>query len=338
MIKNFKLKIKNSKVLIISGPTATGKTGVAIKLAQKYNGELISADSRQIYKGMDIGTGKDLNKNSIFNFQFSINNQNVGFYLIDKTPVWLLDIINPNQSFSVAQYRQLALKAIDDIISRGKLPTIVGGTGQYIESIINPQDTFNIKPNYFLRLFLNRLPVRLLQLTLRLLDIKTFRLLNNSDVNNRRRLVRKIEIKIYSLFHYKLIKNYKFKIKNFEILHISLTDTINNIISKIDTRIQSRLDLGLIDEIKNLLIKYKWTDPGLNTLAYYDFKPCLVRTHHDAFLQSCIDNWSIHEHQYARRQKTWFKKFTPNHFIDISKPNSYKQIDSIVSKWYNKRI
>ena len=72
MIKNFKLKIKNSKVLIISGPTATGKTGVAIKLAQKYNGELISADSRQIYKGMDIGTGKDLNKNSIFNFQLTI--------------------------------------------------------------------------------------------------------------------------------------------------------------------------------------------------------------------------------------------------------------------------
>jgi len=333
LIKNFKLKIKNSKVLIISGPTATGKTGVAIKLAQKYNGELISADSRQIYKGMDIGTGKDLNKNSIFNFQFSINNQNVGFYLIDKTPVWLLDIINPNQSFSVAQYRQLALKAIDDIISRGKLPIIVGGTGQYIESIINPQDTFNIKPNYFLRLFLNRLPVRLLQLTLRLLDIKTFRLLNNSDVNNSRRLIRRIEIK---LSRKSLLS--KRDLGRLNTFHISLTDNIDNIISKIDTRIQSRLDLGLIDEIKNLLIKYKWTDPGLNTLAYYDFKPCLVRTHYDAFLQSCIDNWSIHEHQYARRQKTWFKKFTPNYFIDISKPNSYKQIDSIVSKWYNKRI
>ena len=117
------------KILIISGPTATGKTNIAIKLAKKFNGELISADSRQIYKGMDIGTGKDHPKNIKIN---------------------LIDIINPNESFSVAQYRELALKSIDNIFSKGKLPIIVGGTGQYVESIINPRETFDIKPNYFL--------------------------------------------------------------------------------------------------------------------------------------------------------------------------------------------
>ena len=130
------------KILIISGPTATGKTNIAIKLAKKFNGELISADSRQIYKGMDIGTGKDHPKNIKIN---------------------LIDIINPNESFSVAQYRELALKSIDNILSKGKLPIIVGGTGQYVESIINPRETFDIKPNYFLRFFLDRLSVNTLQ-------------------------------------------------------------------------------------------------------------------------------------------------------------------------------
>jgi len=116
---------KINKLLIISGPTATGKTALAVKIAKKFNGELISADSRQIYRGMDIGTGKD-------------HSQNVTIHLID--------IINPNQSFSVAQYRQLALEKISEIQSQNKLPIIVGGSGQYIDSIINPQPTFSVKP------------------------------------------------------------------------------------------------------------------------------------------------------------------------------------------------
>jgi len=296
-----------NKILIISGPTATGKTNVAIKLAQKFNGELISADSRQIYKGMDIGTGKDHPKN---------------------IKIHLIDIINPDQSFSVAQYRNLALKIIDDIISRGKLPIIVGGTGQYIESIINPRETFNIKPNYFLRFILDRFPVIFLQKIYYFLDKNNYKLLNNSDLNNSRRLVRKIEIKIWKLFIWKLFGNCELEIKNYEILHLSLTDSIENIIKKIDNRVQSRLDLGLIDEIKNLLKKNKWSDPGLNTLAYSDFKT--------GFTDKNINNWNIHEHQYARRQKTWFKKFTPNFYINISYPNYQKQINTIVSKWYNK--
>ena len=106
---------------------------------------------------------------------------------------------------------------------------------------------------------------------------------------------------------------------------------------KIDTRIQSRLKLGLIDEIKKLLTKYKWTDPGLNTLAYLDFRPYFVETRDRAsLLDICIKNWQIHEHQYARRQITWFKKFTPNYYINISKSNFQNKIYNLVSKWYNK--
>lgn len=275
---------------------------MAIELAKKYNGELISADSRQIYRGMDIGTGKDHPKD---------------------VKIHLIDIINPDQKFSVSQYYDLALAKIKEIQAKNKLPILVGGTGLYIDSIINPRQTFNIKPNYFLRFFLDRLPIELLQLIFRLLDFKTFRLLNNSDVNNSRRLIRKIEIH----FSRRDARSYVSTKPDFNILHISLTDKIDNIIKKIDTRVQSRLKIGLINEIKSLLTKYKWQNPGLNTLAYKEFKT--------GFTPENINTWAIHEHQYARRQITWFKKFKPNYFIDISKPNSQYKINKIVSKWYN---
>lgn len=291
-------------MLIISGPTATGKTRVAIELAKKYNGELISADSRQIYLGMNIGTGKD-------------HPQDIKIHLIN--------IINPDQSFSVSQYYDLAMAKMKEIHSKNKLPIIVGGTGLYIDSIINPRQTFNIKPNYFLRYILDRLPVFILKKIYFILDKKNYKLLNNSDINNSRRLIRKIEIRLNCRDARSHVST---KTQNkLDILHLSLTDSINNIITKIDTRIQSRLKLGLIDEIKNLLTKYKWSDPGLNTLAYFDFK--------SGFNQKNIDIWRLHEHQYARRQKTWFKKFTPDVFIDISQSGFQDKINKIVSKWYN---
>jgi tRNA dimethylallyltransferase len=164
-----------NKLLIISGPTATGKTALAVKLAKKYSGELISADSRQIYRGMDLGTGKD-------------HPTDVKLHLID--------IINPDQPFSVAQYRQLALKKIQEIQSKIKLPIIVGGTGQYIDSIINPQPTFHIRPNNLLRFFLNKLSIKYIQSIYKLLDKNSFESLNNSEKNNPHRLIRKIEIKL----------------------------------------------------------------------------------------------------------------------------------------------
>lgn len=295
-----------NKVLIISGPTATGKTGVAIKLAKKFNGELISADSRQIYRGMDIGTGKDHPKD---------------------VKIHLIDIVNPDQSFSVSQYYDLATDKIKEIQSKNKLPIIVGGTGLYIDSIINPRQTFDIKPNYFLRFILDRLPVFILQKIYLILDKTNYKLLNNSDVNNPRRLVRKIEIKLNS----RDVINHVSTNNKFNILHISLTDNITNIIKKIDTRVQDRLDSGLITEIMILLKKYKWTDPGFNTLAYKEF----VMADLVSATPKSINLWTTHEHQYAKRQLTWFKKFTPDYFIDISKPSFFKQIDTLVSKWYN---
>ena len=240
-----------NKLLIISGPTATGKTDLAVKLAKKYNGELISADSRQIYCGLNIGTGKDHPKNIKIN---------------------LIDIIRPNQSFSVAQYQKLALQKITEIQNKNKLPIIVGGTGLYIDSIINKQtETYSIKPNYFLRLILNHCSTSTIQKIYKLINLRDFNNLNNSEKNNPHRLIRKIEIKIFSLKNKKSPLS-KRDLGGFDLFHISLTAPNDFLYQKIDQRVSSRLKNGLLQEIKNLLKIYHWSDVGFNTLAYKEFK------------------------------------------------------------------
>ena len=301
-------------MLIISGPTATGKTGLAVKLAKKFNGELISADSRQIYRGMDIGTGKDHPKN---------------------VKIHLIDIINPDQSFSAAEYRELAIQKITKIHAKNKLPIIVGGTGFYIDAITNPQPTFSIKPNNLLRYILNQFPLNLLQSTLKLLDFQTFNSLNHSDISNPHRLIRKIE----RYFARKQVAPSVSKEGDwggFNSLHISLTAPNEYIFKHIDLRIQQRLNTGLLNEIKNLLIKYKWSDPGLNCLAYKEFRPYFLDTPDRAsLLKKCLKRWQLDEYQYVRRQKTWFKKILGIKFIDITKQNYPNSVVSQVQKWYN---
>lgn len=288
------------KVLIISGPTATGKTALAVKLAKKFKGELISADSRQIYQGLDIGTGKD-HPNDV--------------------KVHLIDLITPDKSFSVAQYRQLALQKISEIQAKNKLPIIVGGTGQYIDSIVNPQPTFSVKPNKILRFFLNKLPISYLQKICRFLDKNNYSLLNNSDQNNPHRLIRKIEIRLSLLKKISPDKN------DFNYFHLSLTAPNSYLYSQIDRRVKKRLSTGLIGEIENLLKSFHWSDPGLNTLAYKEFKT--------GFTSENIDKWRFDEHGYARRQKTWFKKIIPITFIDITGPKFSQKAADLVEKWYN---
>ena len=303
------VSLTENRILIISGPTATGKTDLAISLAKKFNGVLISADSRQIYQGLDVGTGKDHPKG------FKIN---------------LIDLITPDQDFSVVQYQKLAFQKIIEIHSQNKLPIIVGGTGLYIDSIVNPdKSTYFIRPNKFLRFFFNKLSTSTLQRIYRLLDKKSFDSLNNSEQHNPHRLIRKIEIKLSGkdvINHIQINKN------NFNILHLSLTAPTSCLYPRIDTRVQKRLDIGLLDEIKNLLKKYSWSDPGLNTLAYKEFRDYF---NHQKSLKDCVDVWRFDEHSYARRQLTWFKKQTNLHFIDITKPKYLLLALDLVKKWYN---
>ncbi len=189
--------LKNNQLLIICGPTAIGKTNLAIKLAKALNGELVSADSKQVYKGMDIGTGKDLPKSSKLQFPSSnlrLKNFQIGYYSLDSIPVWLLDIVNPDYRFSVADYVECAHRVMADIHLRGKLPIMVGGTGFYIKGVVDGIETLGVEPDWDLRQKFNYLGVEELQEKLRKLDPTRLKAMNESDRNNPRRLIRAIEI------------------------------------------------------------------------------------------------------------------------------------------------
>lgn len=310
------------KILIISGPTATGKTDLAVKLAKKYNGELVSTDSCQIYKGLDIGTGKDQP---------------------DKTPIHLVDIINPNQNFSVAQFQKAGLEIINKLHSQNKLPILVGCSGFYLDSLINPKyDTFSIKPNKFWRFISTKLSVKTLQKIYRFLDPKNFSKLNNSDINNHYRLTRKIEIKLNVRADRRVCPQ---KTGESDILHISLTAPLDFLYDRIDARVQKRIDLGFLDEIKNLLKKYSWSDPGLQIGAYQCLKPYFQGKKTASFhqgelsegLRGLIQKWKYAEHSDARRQSTYFKSRYKNtaKLFDITSLNVNKKILKIIDKWYN---
>ena len=161
------------KVIVILGPTSSGKSDLAIKLARKYNGEIISADSRQIYRGMDIGTGK-ISKAQ----QKSVKH-------------WMIDIVSPKNDYNVSKFKKDAEKIIKNILKRGKLPIICGGTGFWIKAIVDNVDFPKVKPNKELRKKLEKISTEKLFKTLQKLDPERAK---NIDAKNKVRLVRAIEI------------------------------------------------------------------------------------------------------------------------------------------------
>ena len=314
----------NKKILIITGPTATGKTELAIKLAKKFNGEIVNADSRQVYQGMDIGTGKDIeNKSKIKNqnarlqmlshsecgqAKLHIKNQKftIGFRLKNNIPVWLVDICKPDYVFNVGEYQKFARLVIYDIQNRRKLPIIVGGTGLYIRSIIEPLNKISIPPNEKLRQQLNDFTVKQLQNKLHQLNKNKFESLNNSDRNNPRRLIRAIEIEEYNLSfwssdnppagggtieskylkkdaisasrriqHDDIITNSP--LPKGEYLLIGLKMSQELLAQNIDKRVEKRYQQGILDEIKQLLKSgYTWNLPSMSGLGYREWKQFFV--------------------------------------------------------------
>ncbi|MCK4553871.1 hypothetical protein KAU19_02830, partial [Candidatus Parcubacteria bacterium] len=179
----------NNKIIVILGPTSSGKTGLAVKLAYKFNGEIVSADSRQVYRGMDVGTGKDLDEYLVRGVR-----HHIGCRTPYRIPYHLIDVVSPNTVFSLAKYQRLAYKAIDNILSRGKLPIIAGGTGLYLQAVVDNYNLSKIKPNKKLRERLKKLGAEKLFKKLQELNKKFADRLNESERKNKRRLIRYIEI------------------------------------------------------------------------------------------------------------------------------------------------
>jgi len=268
-------------MIIVTGQTATGKTKLAQELAKKHNGELINFDSRQIYKYLDIITGKD----------------------IPKTKIWLYDIVKPDQYFSSFDFVQRVTPIIEDIQKRNKTPILVGGTYLYLKHLLYGIDDNNSPPDFKLREKLNNKSVDYLQKYLILLNPQIFERLNNSDQLNPRRLIRKIEISKGTLFIRSDLKRTDLIPEVFIGLRYKDKTKLRKVI---EGRVEERLKNGAIDEVKKLLkMGYTENDPGLKTIGYQQIIKYLNKQMTE---KQAIEDWINKEVQYAKRQLTFMKK------------------------------
>lgn len=327
------------KVLVICGPTATGKTVLGIKLAKKFNGEMISADSRQIYRGMNIGTGKELPahvKFKIENLKFGQRrNFRVGYYIVGGVGVWLYDVVAPDQPFSAADYRQIAWPVMEDIWRRGKLPLVVGGTGFYIKSLLRGFDSEGIPPDWALRKQLGRWTAAQLARRLRELSPARWGRMNESDRQNPRRLIRAIELG-------SRVQRAGFRGENkkenvltsspyaLPPLYIGLTAPHPYLYQRIDQRVEEMMGEGLLAEVEDLVQRYGWTAPGLNGIGYRQFCPYFEGKES---LAVCVQKVKYATHAYARRQMTWFKREPDVVWFDVSQPGFDEQALKLVKSF-----
>lgn len=319
---------KPKKIVVVCGPTAIGKTSTGIELAKKLNGEIISADSRQVYKGMDIGTGKDIPSNSKFQILNS-NSFDIGCYEINHIPVWLLDMATPDQQVTVADWIKGAETVLKLLEEKNKLPIIVGGTGFYIQGLIDGIDTLGIPPDKELRKKLNDWPLEKIQIKLKKIAPKVYQKLNRSDKHNPYRLIRKIEIAQADQQE----KDQGFQGLDREVLKIGLKAPKKVIYKKIDQRVEQRIEQGLLDEIKTLLDQgYDWDDPGFNTFGYKEFEQFFKD---QSPFGDIVRRWKNDEHGYARSQLIWFKRDNEINWFDITSPGWKSEMENLINQCYS---
>lgn len=272
----------NYELITILGPTASGKTPLAAALADRLHTEIISGDSRQIYRRMDLGTGKDL-------ADYTIEGRQIPYHLID--------IVEPGYKYNVFEYQRDFLKAYQDIRSRGMLPILCGGTGMYIESVLKGYRLVPVPEDEALR---TRLADKSLE---ELTDIlKTYKTLHNStDVDTVKRAIRAIEIEEYYLQH--PVEEREFPAINGLIVGVDIDRDLRR--EKISRRLKQRLDEGMVDEVRRLL------DEGIapENLIYYGLEYKFLTLHVTGQLtfDEMYRQLEIAIHQFAKRQMTWFR-------------------------------
>lgn len=317
------------KLTIICGPTAIGKTTFALSMAKKYGVDLISVDSRQVYKGMNIGTGKDLPKDSHFFrvSQFTAGNDtyDVGYYLIEDVKLWLYDIAKPTQSVSSAVFKQAFDLVLKQINLQENPPILIGGTGYYLKSIINPPETMTIPPNQQLRDSCKTSTVSELQQQLKKINNSYFVRMNHSDQNNPHRLIRAIEI---SSSKKPLIKNPQL----YDVFGICLTAPLEIISSRISERVLTRVNQDFATEISILKKEYPLFkhSQASNSLGYQEWDGYLSGKWTE---EEAINQWINTEVSYAKRQLTWFKKQPNLIWFDITEKTWYAQASEQLKRW-----
>ena len=303
-------------MITILGPTACGKTSLAAALAADIHGEIISGDSRQVYRGMDIGTGKDL-------ADYRVGDISVPYHLID--------IVEPGTKYNVYQYQRDFMRAYDDIVGRGVTPVLCGGSGLYLEAVLRGYRMAPVPENKQLRQSLEG--KSLAELTEMLNDIKTrkgLRMHNTTDVDTAKRAIRAIEIELYQDEHPEETED----IQPVDSLVIGLQIEVERRRERITRRMKARFDEGMADEIRRII------DSGVapEDLIYYglEYKYVTEYVIGQRDFEETFRLLEIAIHQFAKRQMTWFRGMERRgvkiHWIDSQLPMEEK-INEIKKIW-----
>jgi len=308
------------KVVILTGPTASGKTDWSLKLARKFSGEIISADSRQVYKKMDIGTAKTRGE-----WEWRANWKGLRHsYFVNDIIHHLIDFLDPGKRFTVAEFRDRAIKYIKLAYQNEHVPFIVGGTGLYISSLVENLHIPRIPPNKKLRTSLEEKNNEELMQLLESMDPVAAKRI---DRHNKRRIVRALEVCI--LTGEPFSKQKKKGEKMFDFLQIGVETDRAELHDRIEKRVDKMVERGLVQEIEMLLKqRYSWDLPSMSGIGYRQFREYFE---HERTLEEAVQLLKRDTRRYARRQLTWFRR-DPS----IIWCTTYEEAEKLVSEFLAK--
>jgi tRNA dimethylallyltransferase len=302
----------NSPLIVVVGPTAIGKSALSLYLADVLPGEVVSADSRQIYRGLDIGTAKVTPDE-----QAQVQHH-------------LIDIVAPDQDFSLAEYQELAYAALADITRRGRWPILVGGTGQYVRAVVEGWRIPRVPPDPELRVELyaeaEREGAPVLYARLLALDPGAADLI---DARNLRRVVRALEVCLKSGQPFSEQRG-----KDpppYDVLQLGLTMEREALYARVDARIERMVEQGLVREVRDLIAAgYSWSLPAMSSLGYIQLEGYVEGT--DS-LAECVALIKRETRRFIRQQYNWFRLDDPQiHWLDVSQASLGSQALSLIQK------
>ena len=303
------------RVIVLAGPTASGKTALSIELARRYNGEIVSADSMQIYKEMDIGTAKPSKEE------------------MQGIPHHMIDVVSPLEAFNVVKYKEMATAHIDDILKRGKTPIVCGGTGLYINSLlynINYVEQNLSNEPYRQKLINEMAELGNGQLYNRLMQIDP-EAAKNIHPNNLKRIIRALEV--YEMTGKRFSEGIDESMKNppqYDFVCLYLNMDRDYLYERINKRVEIMITEGLIEETAKLykkgLLEGMTASMGI---CYKEMLPYVLKESEEdgeALLEKCVERLKQSTRNYAKRQITWFKKTKGMNFIDIGRETTKDEV------------
>lgn len=300
---------KKDNLFILVGPTAIGKTSVSIELAKRLNGEIISADSMQIYKYMDIGTAK------------------ITAEEMEGIPHYLIDIVYPDEEFTVADYKILAEKHIKEINSRNKLPIVVGGTGLYVNSLIYDLNFTQVPPNEKIRKKLEDLAEEYgneyIHKMLEKIDKESYERIHVMD---RKRIIRALEIfEATGIPMSEQSSNFRKQIDKYNLVMVGLNMDREKLYERINLRVDKMIEAGLIDEVSSLL-KMGYSK-SLTSMQGIGYKELIRYLEGDISLEESIELIKKGSRNYAKRQLTWFRRDSRIKWFNV---DEYSNMDDLI--------